>query len=139
MAELVVIDSNIFIGLLRRGIDPIVELGNWAGPRDLVTCGMIRLEVLRGLRSKHIYEGLSHFLDVMIQVPTSSEIWRNATEIARQLDRNGHVIPAADAIIAASALSIGASILTDDKHFDHCPALIVYRPELELTAWKTVR
>jgi len=34
MADLILVDSTIFISLLRRGIDPALALGRWAGLRD---------------------------------------------------------------------------------------------------------
>ena len=46
----VLVDSNVYIGLLRRGFDPVAVLGPWAGSTDVATCGMVRLEVERGLR-----------------------------------------------------------------------------------------
>jgi predicted nucleic acid-binding protein len=42
-----------------------------------------------------------------------------------QLDRQGKVVPAIDALIAESAKRVGAVILTLDSHFQMIPGIIV--------------
>ncbi len=131
----VVVDSNIFIGLLRRGGDPVSCLANWIGDGDLVTCGMVRLEVERGLRVPRIRRNLGAFFDVMINVPTSNKLWESAVELAWGLDRRGLTIPAQDILIAACALSSASGVLTDDAHFGHIPGLMVVKPAGVLPGW----
>ena len=67
MTTPVLVDSNIYIGLLRSGLDPAEILGNWIGAGDLATCGMIRLEVERGLRIEKIRHRMAAFFDVLIK------------------------------------------------------------------------
>jgi predicted nucleic acid-binding protein len=55
----VLVDSNVYIGLLRRGLDPVEILGGWIGDGDLATCGMVRLEVERGLKVERIRRRVS--------------------------------------------------------------------------------
>lgn len=131
----VLVDSNIFIGLLRRGADPVRVLGEWAASTDLATCGMVRLEVERGLRSGRVRDRVRGFFDVLIMVPTGNAAWTRATHIAWSLDRRGITLPAQDCLIAACALMAEAVVLTDDRHFDHIPGLEVLRPGDELDAW----
>jgi predicted nucleic acid-binding protein len=119
----VLVDSNVYIQLLRMGKDPVKILGNWIGAGDLVTCGIVRLEVERGLRTDRIRKQMSEFFSVMIDVPTSQLVWQAATDLAWKLDRKGLVLPSQDHLIAASAISIGASILTDDAHFQNIPGI----------------
>jgi predicted nucleic acid-binding protein len=121
--ESVLVDSNVYIQLLRMGKDPVKILGTWIGVGDLVTCGIVQLEVERGLRTDRIRKQMREFFMVMIDVPTSRQVWQAATDLAWQLDRKGLVIPSQDHLIAASAISIGASILTDDAHFNMIPGL----------------
>jgi len=135
MVTSVVVDSNIYIGLLRRGVDPLQALSDWAGERDVAICGMIRLEVERGLKIDKIRRRLGAFFDVMINVPTSNKIWEEATQLAWKLDRTGITLPAQDILIATCARSIGAAVLTDDAHFNSIPDLQVVRPTLELDGW----
>jgi predicted nucleic acid-binding protein len=131
----VVVDSNIFIGLLRRGDDPISSLASWIGEGDLVTCGMIRLEVERGLLLPRIRRKMGAFFDVMINVPTSDKLWEAAVDLAWNLDRRGVTLPAQDLLIAACALSSGSKVLTDDAHFGRIPGLVVVEPAGAIPGW----
>lgn len=128
----VMVDSNVFIHLLRRNRDPIEELTTWCDPLELVTCGMVRLEVERGIIGKHLRTRMVEFFDMLRFIPTTNLIWSNATEIAWTLDRKGQVLPAQDILIAAHALKFGGRILTSDHHFDSIPGLTVLKPEEEL-------
>jgi predicted nucleic acid-binding protein len=131
----VLVDSNVYIGLLRRGIDPVEVLGAWIGEGDLATCGMVRLEVERGLRFEKIRRRVVGMFDVLINVPTTTKIWEHAAGIAWNLDRSGVTLPSQDCLIAACAYEIGASVLSDDAHFDEFPNLKVLKPEEELSGW----
>jgi predicted nucleic acid-binding protein len=131
MASDILVDSNVFINLLKRGRDPASLLLDWAGNRNLATCGIIRLEVLRGITLPKSHRNTSAFFDVMINVPSSNRLWEDAAELAWKLDRRGTVIPGTDVVIAASALSLGAAILTSDRHFQHVPGLEMISPPSE--------
>jgi predicted nucleic acid-binding protein len=128
MASDVLVDSNVFIDLLIRAKDPAKWLLDWAGSRNLATCGMIRLEVLRGITIPKSHRETSAFFDAMINVSSNNRLWEAATELAWKLDRKGIVIPGTDVVIAASALQIGAAILTTDAHFRQIPGLDVIAP-----------
>jgi predicted nucleic acid-binding protein len=135
MSASVLVDSNVFIGLLRRGLDPVEVLGRWIGLGDLATCGMVRLEVERGLKVEKVRRRVAGFFDVLINVPTSNKIWEQATSLAWSLGRCGITLPAQDILIAACAKEVGAAILTDDKHFDEFIGLQVFKPVEELDCW----
>jgi len=121
----ILIDSNVFIRLLRRNHDPMLYLDPWKGDRYLVTCGMVRMEVERGISRPSVQRRVSAFFAVMVNVPTSNQIWANATEIAWALDRRGKVLPAQDILIAAHALKFGGCILSSDRHFYDIPGVRV--------------
>lgn len=125
MENPVLVDSNIFIALLRLGLKPAVAIGRWAEGRDLATCGMVRVEVIRGILTKRARRETEAFLNVMLNVPMDNRLWEEATELAWQLDRKGIVLPAQDILIAASARRLGADVLTDDAHFRLIPGLRV--------------
>jgi predicted nucleic acid-binding protein len=131
----VLVDSNVYIGLLRRGLDPVGILGDWIGDGDLATCGMVRLEVERGLKFERVRRRLGGMFDVLINVPTTNKIWELATATAWALGRGGITLPAQDILIAACAQDIGAAVLTDDRHFGAFDGLQVFRPALELPGW----
>ena len=128
-------DSNVYIGLLRRGLDSAEILGDWIGSGDLATCGMVRLEVERGVRIEKIRRRVGAFFDVLINVPTSNKIWEQAASLAWQLDRSGITLPAQDILIATCAREIGAAVLTDDRHFEEFLDLQILKPAEEFPEW----
>lgn len=123
----VLVDSNIYIGMFRKNCDPISELLRHVSETDLATCGIVRVEVVRGLKALRDRQRITAFFDVLQNVPTDNRLWEETTELAWTLDRRGWVIPAPDILIAASALRIGATILTQDNHFVNIPGLRVRR------------
>ena len=113
----------------------MTELGAWAGATDLATCGMVRLEVERGLRPGRVRTRMAGFFAVLVMIPTTDPVWARATGIAWSLGRRGVILPAQDCVIAACALTAGAALLTDDRHFDGIPGLELLAPEKELDGW----
>jgi predicted nucleic acid-binding protein len=121
----VLVDSNVFITILRQGKDPSWVLTERYDSTDLLTCGIVRLEVLRGVRGARAKEQLTAFFDVMMNVPSDNSLWDEAVALAWNLDRAGQVIPATDILIAASAFRAGGMVLTQDRHFHVVPKLEV--------------
>lgn len=130
MASDVLVDSNVYIDLLRRKLDAVAVLYEWAETRDrsLAICGMVRVEVLRGIVSLKARQKVCGFMDVMVNAPSDGRLWAEAANLAWKLDRNGITIPGADAVIAASAIRLGAVVMTSDAHFRHVEGLTVMAP-----------
>lgn len=124
-------DSNVFIDLMKHRGDPAPWLYRWAGVRNLAICGMVRVEVLRGVKSPKAYRSLNDFMDVMVNIPASNRLWDEASALAWKLDRKGLVIPGTDVVIAASAISIDAAVMTSDAHFSRIDGLRVIAPPTE--------
>ena len=124
----ILVDSNVFMDLLNRRRDPAIWLVKWAGKSNLATCGMVKLEVLRGIKSLKQLTNFAAFMDVMVNVPSDQRLWTAATNLAWKLDRMGLVIPGADVVIAASALRLDAAVLTSDAHFARIEGLRVITP-----------
>jgi predicted nucleic acid-binding protein len=123
MDQPILVDSSVYIRLMRQRLDPVAVLFEYYDSVNLVTCGMVRLEVLRGMREPRASKRLEDFMAVMQYVPTDERLWREATELAWKIDRAGATIQATDALIAASALRRGASVLTLDSDFKRVPGL----------------
>jgi len=121
----ILVDSSVYIRLMRQRLDPAAALFEHYDTVNLVTCGMVQLEVLRGVRELKARERLRDFMAVMQFVPTDERLWREATDLAWRVDRLGATIQATDALIAASALRKGASVLTLDSDFKRVPGLHV--------------
>jgi predicted nucleic acid-binding protein len=125
MANAVLVDSCYFIDRLRADSDPFAELASFDEEWEPVTCGMVMLEVLRGIRHEGDHARYRETFAVMACIASTGRIWESATAILRSLARRGFAIPPQNAIIAASALSIDAPVLTFDRHFLHIPRLVV--------------
>ena len=125
MANAVLVDSSFYIDRHRANADPFFELVAVSERWEPVTCGMVMLEVLRGLKHERSYRHYRETFEVMTCVTTTSRIWASATDLLRALARRGVTIPPQDALIAASALSVDATVLTFDAHFGSVPGLTV--------------
>lgn len=125
MAHLLLPDSSFYITALRTGRDPLREVSIAADDYDIATCGMVVLEVTRGRSDPHILRRFHDTFDLMVNLPTTSQIWERAQQLAWPLDRRGIVLPAQDILIAAHALEADATLLTHDAHFQHIPGLRV--------------
>jgi len=122
-ASPVLADSSFYIGLLRKGQDPLRALALAAATRDLAICGIVRCEVGRALRPAKVRQQFRSFWDVMVNVPTDNSLWEEAEQTLWELDRKGSIIPLTDAVIGCCARRIGAVVLTYDHHFDLIPDL----------------
>lgn len=110
---------------MRAGLDPANELAALAEEYELATCGVIRCEVLRGMRTPKARQALANYLDCLIYLPTHNPIWEKAEEILWEGDRAGRHFPLPDAVIASCALRADATVLTFDQHFSHIPNIRV--------------
>lgn len=126
---MVLVDSSIYIELLRAGKNPADELSASFASDELLTCSLVRCEVLRGVIHKNARAYLSSFFDLLIHVATDHRVWAQTEELVWQLDRAGRILPLADVVIAVCALRAGASVLTLHRHFEGIPGL-------SLASWK---
>jgi predicted nucleic acid-binding protein len=125
MANLVLPDSNFYISAVRAGRDPFADFVAGIEEREFAVCGMVLLEVCRGLRDPTLLRRFQERFAVMIFLPSTSATWERATQLAWTLDRRGIVLPAPDLLIAACALQAGAAVLNADAHFRSIPGLRV--------------
>lgn len=123
--RLLLVDSSIYIDGLRAGRSPAEEFGSAIEQGRLVSCGIIRLEVLRGIIDDGVREWMGAFFDEMIQCPLDERLWRDASRLAWGLDRRGTVLPVPDLAIASCALRTGAVMVSRDPHFRTIPDLKV--------------
>jgi predicted nucleic acid-binding protein len=125
MANPVLPDSNYYIGTLRAGLDPFQQFAAAAEDCEVLTCGMVTLEVCRGLRDPVVLQRFRDRFAVMLHVAIGNSTWERAAKLAWSLDRRGAVLPAPDLLIASCALQAGAAVLTADAHFNAIPGLQV--------------
>jgi predicted nucleic acid-binding protein len=125
METAALVDSSFFVRQQRHGLDAFAELRPWCRRYELLTCGMVRLEVLRGIRSEPVHRRYTELFAAMRDVPTTARTWQLATDIARKLERSGTPIPPQDSLIAAHALEAGAAVIALDIDFRRMPGLTV--------------
>src|SRR5260370_25437432 len=121
------VDSTIYIDLLRRGEDIPFVLRASLLSGQLFVCGVVRAEGLRGIRVIEMRSELSELFDLMVEIPTDARLWRKVTDLAWKLDRRGTILPLTDLVIASCALVVDTSVVTTDPHFSQIPGLPVKR------------
>ena len=125
MERNVLVDSSYFIGCMRRRIDPFRELERSKFDYEFYSCGAVMAEVCRGVRVQRLYTQLRSAFAVMCWVPTAEKIWSEATDLARDFAARGVTMQLTDLVIAVSALSVDAAVLTLDADFRQVPELRV--------------
>ena len=120
---MILVDSSVYIDWLRGRVDFPRMLEPWLRSGSLWTCGIVRVEVLRGIRHADQAYRLAEFFDLIPEVPCDAELWSRAAELAWKLDRSGIVLPLSDVVIGACALTVGARVITTDSHFQKIPGL----------------
>lgn len=128
MGALVLIDSNVFIGTLKSDHDPIREIARRVELHNVVCCGVVKAEVLRGIKVPKFRNRFESFFSLTQMVPTTASLWDEVWQLAWKLDRQGKVLPLQDIVIACCANRAGAAVMTTDRHFDLIDGLTVIRP-----------
>lgn len=128
------VDSSKFIDWMRGGKSPTRILQPFLMAGQIKTCGIVRVEVIRGAIKQAVREELTALFDVIPEIPLSSAICKRTTDLAWALDRKGQILPVSDLLIASCALHASASVVTVDPHFDSIPGLHVRRdlPDLSI-------
>lgn len=127
------VDTNIFITWIRQGQTPVRHLQPFLLAGQTVSCGIIRVEVLRGIINPRVKTELTQLFDVIPEIPLSSSTLKNASDMAWSLDRKGIVLPVTDLLIAACALQARSELITTDSHFSLIPGLVTRK---ELPKWE---
>jgi tRNA(fMet)-specific endonuclease VapC len=128
MESLVLVDSNIFIGSLRLSRDPLLDIERTVPLENVVSCGVVKAEVLRGVKSLKLRNGLERFFGLTQNVGTSVSLWDDVWRLAWKLDRQGKVLPLQDIIIACCAMKAGAAVMTANRRFREISGIRVIAP-----------
>ncbi len=120
---MLLVDSSVYIHLLRSGFDPVAALVERFEATELVGCDVVRCEVLRGIIRPKARADLATFFDLLVHVTMDYRAWQETEELAWRLDRAGKILPLTDLIIAVCAFRAGAEVLTRDRHFQMVPRL----------------
>ena len=134
-----IVDTNILIRYLRKMVgykDLIREIDRkgW-----VFISAMTRLEIVRGMQERE-REDTFVLLDSLETIQITSEIANSAGELIHSWRGRGVILSDADALIAASALQHGLTLVTTNpKHFP-IPELTVLQADERgnLTPYKVV-
>ncbi len=111
------VDSAVYIDLMRAGRDPRQVLLPHLRACELYNCGVVRAEVLRGMKHPRLKTEMEAFFDIIPEVPCDPRLWRTVSDIGWKLGRKGKWPPVTDLLIAACALRVGATLVSPDSHF----------------------
>jgi len=121
------LDTTVLIDLLRARNDRRALLAELVeGGHTLATAAMNVGEVYAGMRpaEEASTEALLANLEL---VPTTAEIARRAGKLKAAWARKGQTYSLPDMIVAATAIQLGATLMTDNhKHFRHIAELTLY-------------
>ncbi|MSU53585.1 MAG: VapC toxin family PIN domain ribonuclease [Opitutia bacterium] len=122
---MILVDSCVYIRWLRDRADLFAELGDHLKRGELITCGVVRAEVLRGVVSVGARERMELLFAAMNEMSMGPAFWSEVADLAWELDRRGEVLPLTDIAIATCARKAGATVITTDPHFKKVPGLKV--------------
>ncbi|HKK00671.1 MAG TPA: PIN domain-containing protein [Desulfuromonadales bacterium] len=92
---------------------------------DVYTCGVVKYELVQGLRGKDEERTLLEALQAVTHKEMSETLWLDAGRLSAALRKKGVPLPFSDILIAAVALKNDLTVLTVDRHFDQIPRLRV--------------
>lgn len=118
---MVLVDTSIWIDFFRGNDSPENEVLNQliASGKDIAICGLIRQEVLQGIRDDVMMKRMQKLLDQLTYLKVREpQTFDHAAEIYRNLRRRGKTIRSpGDCLIAALAIEARVSLLHRDKDF----------------------
>ena len=119
----VVVDSSLYIHWLKQRVDFARLLSPWMTDGELFHCGVIRVEVLRGVISAPQRDRMDAFFQLTSEIQMTPPFWDCVLDLAWRLDRKGIIIPVPDLAIAQCALAQNATLVSLDERFRHVPGL----------------
>ena len=120
---MILVDSTNYISWMRQGKNPVRILAPYVRSGEIVSCGIIRIEVLRGLIKPRVKTEIGLLLDTIREIALTRDLLAEVAEQASSLDRTGRILPITDLMIAACARRADATVITEDPHFEQIPGL----------------
>jgi len=117
MKKLILVDSCIHIEAAKTGPELLEVIFSLHPDYEFATCGMVELEVMRGIRSPGALAYAREQFNILRYLPTTRATWILAREITQALDRKGLPINTQDTVIAACAREANAAVFTYDRRF----------------------
>ncbi len=126
MAHPVLIDTSVWVEAMRRqgDLDARRLVAATMASGAARTCDFVQLELWNGVSGAEERRWLTEVEAAIEIVPTSSEVWTQARQLATAARERGLTIPASDLLIAACARIHGLTVLHRDAHFDRLAELV---------------
>jgi predicted nucleic acid-binding protein len=123
--KMFLVDSSVWIEYLRpKGSPKVKERIRMILQRDeVVSCGIITVEILRGAKNEKDFESLRDSLISLPQIPIDDTVVERASKWGFLLDRKGKVVPTTDLFIASAAYK-KACLLHSDSDFDTIASMV---------------
>ncbi len=124
-SERFLIDTSAWIETLRPNGEPAIRarVGDLTADDRAVLCDLVRVELWNGARGAGDHRLLRELEKQLESVPTTSEVWDLACELARAARGKGVTVPATDLLIAACAEHHGLGLIHHDAHFERLAEL----------------
>jgi predicted nucleic acid-binding protein len=116
----IVVDSSVWITAFSKR--PPFRLEELVRIDEIVTCLPIIQEVLQGVDDDYMFEDMRDLLYDLraIDDPMTGELFHEAILLFREARKKGVTVRSSvDCLIAASAIRHGATVLHQDRDFDH--------------------
>ncbi len=94
------------------------ELARLLDQGSLLTCWVVKAELLVGARNAGAFDRLSESLHALDEVPLTPEVWQGAAQLGHRLRLKGFSVPLPDLLIAQAAAAAHAELWHADAHFD---------------------
>lgn len=118
MAELVLVDTSVWIDFF-RGREPVYSaLDKLARGGSVAIVRMVLAELLQGVKSKREISVIKELADVAAVLDEAADSWERAGLLANAVRQAGNTVGLGDCYIAVMAVSHGASLYALDKHFE---------------------
>lgn len=113
-----VLDTNVAVDHLRGKPEAVALLEGLVQQGEaIVASELVRLELLAGVRRPE-RAALEEFCSALGWVPVNEDIARTAGELASKHRKSSQGIDVVDYVVAATALTLGAELLTTNiKHY----------------------
>jgi tRNA(fMet)-specific endonuclease VapC len=123
------LDTNIVSAILRKSSSGAISRLEQSGPGTVMTSIIVAAEARFGIRKKGsaiLANRLEELFARVAVAPFEAPADRHYAELRTELERRGHPISANDMLIAAHALALGCTLVTDnEREFRRVPDLKV--------------
>jgi len=124
------LDTNICIYALKNKFPRIKEIIETLSPLDIAIPSMVKAELfygaLKSAKKNKVISSLEKFLSPFEIIPFGDKEIMTYARIRANLEKDGNIIGPNDLIIAATALSHGATLVTHNKNeFERVEDLVI--------------